>query len=454
MPPQQELAAAPPPPRRQASFGVIVGKKSSVAQSSQSSNSSRYRLWLMSVGMSFVVGRAAYRLSTFNNQALIPPPLTRKKTEVDDPLWYLLLPPVNDEETAAAAGEGGGGGGAGIAKKSKEKMAKAETSLTRGRSYAGVTPAVAGIRKRAGNNKMKRAATTAEDDGGGLSGDESTGTASSAPVTSRGGRQPLPLLERLHAESWHKKWRKPMKAILKVPLPIFVLNLPKSGTLTVDKYFDCGMGSFWSMHHWMRNASGYHCQLGQCMGRNVDAGRPIVDGCGGYAVYTDAGAIWEADEEDLRSGGFNQAAAAGTNTRCFYPGVHGLDNIAKYYPNSTIVHVKRNTSEWVQSASGWSNILARISSSCDGFPKFKSWQDPNDAPKAWSEFYERFSNNIRDFARQNPSLTYVEAELESPELGKVLEKATGIRASCLEHHHKTSDVRMREEAKAKADTAR
>lgn len=181
----------------------------------------------------------------------------------------------------------------------------------------------------------------------------------------------------------------------------------------------------------MKNESaGCHlCRVGQCMARNHKLDRPLVEGCGGYKVYTDSGLIWYDD--------------ANLKERCFYPGVHGLDNIAKHYPNATILHIKRNTSEWVQSSRKWNNILGRMATFCEGFPRQKAVKDEETevTDDAWADWYDQYAEKIRSFASNNPAMTYVEAELGSPKTAAILEEATGISQECLGHHHKTTDAK-------------
>jgi len=141
-------------------------------------------------------------------------------------------------------------------------------------------------------------------------------------------------------DSLYEERQERRKPIIKVPHPIFVLNLPKSGTESIHKYFDCGLGPYWSSHHWTKNSSGHQFRLGECMGRNLRGGRPLVDGCGSATVYTDAGAIWRVPPVDDNGAIRNSNIASSNITApilkprwdCFYPGVHGLEAIARDYP--------------------------------------------------------------------------------------------------------------------------
>jgi len=242
-----------------------------------------------------------------------------------------------------------------------------------------------------------------------------------------------------------------MRRSIHIKAPVFVLNLPKSGTKSINKFFDCGLGYYWSTHHGMRNASGYVCRVGECMGRNHAAGRPLVEGCGGYVVYTDAGAIWDVGETDAVTAPDEHRKER--TKQCFFPGLHGLQNIATHYPDATIIHVYRDTKEWIKSARGWLDLLTRLSMFCQGFPKIP-YNQTTASDENWEQFYEHYKASIRMFAQANPSLTYIEAELESPLVSTILENATGLPARCFKHHHKTQDVRRLLEEKQTGEKGR
>ena len=79
------------------------------------------------------------------------------------------------------------------------------------------------------------------------------------------------------------------KVPLKVPYPIFVPSLPKSGTTTTHKYFSCGGQN--SVHLAARTEDSIF-KVGRCAQRNVEEGRPPFAGCGNYDVWTDTGMLF------------------------------------------------------------------------------------------------------------------------------------------------------------------
>lgn len=285
----------------------------------------------------------------------------------------------------------------------------------------------------------------------------------------------VPVEERQWLEAKRQQW--PPKHIpnaSKLPLPIFVLNLPKSGTQSIFDFFSCdgNPGKHWTAHYWMQR---FHSKVGRCLADNVWHDRPMAQGCGeaklaGYAIYTDAGLMWS--EEDAQQPATNTESGSSTTKssslvrKCFFPGVHGLENIAKYYPTATIVHFPRNATQWVESSLHWNHLLSRYDTFCGGFPEIRKKDDANhnlEAPPPllhgeytpkqpgttepeWTAWYEAYTQRIRDFARQHPSLTYVESPLEDINgTAQLLHELTGIPESCYGRSHVNKKRRKKQE---------
>ena len=107
--------------------------------------------------------------------------------------------------------------------------------------------------------------------------------------------------------------------MLKVPFPIFVASLPKSGTTSIARMFYCGNVS--TAHTFANTQDGQQVRIGECYQKNVGLSRPPFEGCGNYDVWSDNGFI--------------------RGRRCYYPSIHGLSEYYKHYPNATILLVKR-----------------------------------------------------------------------------------------------------------------
>jgi hypothetical protein len=236
---------------------------------------------------------------------------------------------------------------------------------------------------------------------------------------------------------WFDKRRKLPTVAIKLPLPVLVVNMPKTGTSTIKKFFDCGLAAGrWSNHWKNKDLTGKELFTVEIMSRNFQLGLPLLQGCGGWAVYTDSGGIYT-----------NVTAG---ERQCFYPVVqqHGLETFAQDYPNATILHLPRsNTSAWVQSAKHWKNLTGRWDDYCSGLQPdhnilFADKRTRLTTDEEWASWYERnYTQRIRDFAKLHPSLTYVESSLDDVEgTGLFLEKVTALPAACFGHHHVTKGI--------------
>lgn len=204
-------------------------------------------------------------------------------------------------------------------------------------------------------------------------------------------------------DSFKKQVRSP-----KVPFPIFVASLPKSGTTSIARYFYCG--NVWTAHTFVNTPDHRQMRVGECFQQNVLHNRSVWENCGSYNVYSDAGFV--------------------RGRRCYYPSVHGLEELYRSHPNSTIILVKRDKQKWYDSISRWKNgnLLLKWRA-CDGFPGRKA--NATD----YMDFYEHHAEAIRQFAKEHPSMTFLEFQLEDQNISSQLEEKIGVQASCLGHHN-------------------
>jgi hypothetical protein len=218
---------------------------------------------------------------------------------------------------------------------------------------------------------------------------------------------------------------------LKVPFPIFVASLYKSGTTTVHSYFQCGQQR--SVHY----AGQPGRRTGPCLKKRIQAGlRPVFEGCGG-------------EEFDI----FTDNAHLQPPHSCFDPSVHGLDAIYESYPNATILLTVRDSTRWLDSVTryrwekqNWS-LLNNLLQCSDLWPTQR--QDlGNRSLTEWDlkAFYNWHTEHVRNFARAHPSMTYVEVSLESDSTGQQLEDAIGIPATCWGHANKNTRIPSGSEA--------
>ncbi|CAB9513433.1 expressed unknown protein [Seminavis robusta] len=206
------------------------------------------------------------------------------------------------------------------------------------------------------------------------------------------------------------------KQELKVPFPIFVLNLPKSGTTTLWQYFECGLGPDRAVHWWTKGKN-----IGPCVHYNIQQqnNQLPLHRCGNFDVWLDFGYT--------------------TPTECFFPAVQGLKPLYQSYPNATFLLIRRETDSWYNSAKKWGNakkwgkMFDRWKQTCrnDFFPN----KDVNATIQTedFRQFYDDTTQRIRQFAKKHPGMRYLEPKnltLSSPELGDWLQENIGIESSC------------------------
>jgi hypothetical protein len=202
---------------------------------------------------------------------------------------------------------------------------------------------------------------------------------------------------------------------IKVPFPVFVASLPKSGTTSVHNYFICG--NIRSSHTYCPDNGD---RIGNLIRANILNGLPPLQGCGNanhkrhgpVKVFTDTG----------------NAPPGGP---CYYPTVSSLDELYQSYPNMTILLGTRDVNNWYHSLKQWGRgrMFRRWAHYCSFMPKGRKA-----TKETYINFYVWHTEHVRNFTRHHPSLTYVEFSIDSPNASLELEHATGISASCWGHH--------------------
>lgn len=85
-----------------------------------------------------------------------------------------------------------------------------------------------------------------------------------------------------------KPWIRQSEEQLKVPLPVFMTSLSKSGTTSLFKFFKCG-GLKASHQYVVRPGETKSSLTGECMEQNFLKDAPPFQGCGEYDIFTDTG---------------------------------------------------------------------------------------------------------------------------------------------------------------------
>ena len=258
------------------------------------------------------------------------------------------------------------------------------------------------------------------------------------------------------------QWKSFSKKAIKLPHPIVVTSLPKSGTTSIWKYFVCGgqeASHGWITRNspvkkakrgtkrWVAKTSTTKPELaGMCIHDNIKRGRPPFHNCGEYDVFTDSGVRYlSAFSDKLCFEEFyphfeslvliiccqyiNYRPDYGLE--CFFPGVDGLEAIYRSYPNATLVNVVRDTEGWYNSLKKWSHSSLFIRFRMCNATNFLTGQSTRED---FYRFYEWHTEMVRQFTAERPSLTYVEVKLEDDvHTPKILEERTGISQSCWRH---------------------
>ena len=123
--------------------------------------------------------------------------------------------------------------------------------------------------------------------------------------------------------------------------------------------------------------------------------------------------------------------------RCYYPQVEVLEEMHRYHPDMVFILNTRNVSRWVKSVKNWSTMKNRMAKcNITGFPRGVG-NDDAELTKWYLDHYQR----VRDFAKQHPSMNFVEVDIESPDAGKYMESIFNISADCWGHANENPRVK-------------
>jgi len=188
---------------------------------------------------------------------------------------------------------------------------------------------------------------------------------------------------------------------LKVPTPIIVLSLPKSGTSSLFQYFTCG-GVYAAHTFGLDRTTRKTYRIGARFRKNVRNGLPMLANTEPLNVFSDIGYI------------------NGQND-CFYPSLEALESIARDYPHATLIVSYRPG--WFKSVWNFHMMGKRWKKWCPIFPNTTD-------ESAWEDFYVEHRARIRDLVQKHPTLHHLEFDLTDPTVGQQLEDFTGISHQC------------------------
>ena len=142
-----------------------------------------------------------------------------------------------------------------------------------------------------------------------------------------------------------------------------------------------------------------------------------MEGIDETSVLTDIGSVFDDDGTPV----------------CYFPSVHDLQGLLDSTPSPTFMLFTRDSALWANELHASNNLMGRLSIVCGdfGFPKtpfLTSDRTAADVQK-WADFYDAHTESLREFAAANPSLTYIEIDMDD-EPAERLEIDIGIPSSC------------------------
>ncbi|KAL7569921.1 hypothetical protein ACA910_008582 [Epithemia clementina (nom. ined.)] len=231
--------------------------------------------------------------------------------------------------------------------------------------------------------------------------------------------------ENLERLEHHKVTPRPQ---LKLPKPIFVVGLPKSGTTSVSNFFSCG-GAL-SQHYCCCGDVADHrpCYskiMADCILENKKNGRPMLENCGEYDLYA------QLDGEQIYITNSSKGKH-GKQPGHFLPQVFELDWIHREYPNATFILPLRDSYAWSASVSRWFNMRHRIRSEFIHMNRSSDIEGVRDPLVA---IYNKHTERIVRFVERHPSHKLVMFHISDQDAGRVLARESGLPESCWGHHN-------------------
>jgi len=222
--------------------------------------------------------------------------------------------------------------------------------------------------------------------------------------------------------------------VLKLPRPVILLGMMKSGTTSVYDFFKCA--DVPSTHYCCSPGATDHppCHpagtpanetndhlCGYCIKNNISRGRPPLEGCGDDATEVYA-------QMDCEMGGWRRDARTNetvhTPMYLYMPQITALDALHAHYPDATFILNLRDPVRWESSVRNWFQLKGRFKKTHlpeYGYPR---------GTVALQEFYVNHTKRVRDFVKTHPSHALVEVNIEEENAGDVMAEAFGLSPSC------------------------
>ena len=184
--------------------------------------------------------------------------------------------------------------------------------------------------------------------------------------------------------------------ILPLPMPVFVVGLPKAGTTTIHAFFQSAK---YKSGHWelVRAKIDPDNLIGICMRKALYASRSLLKDCGNFDVWAQMDAI-ESPEH------------------CVFPQISYLEELHREAPNATLILNRRNLEKWASSVVRWQGgkpeqkrkSLSERLVSCPGVGPIEQTEE------AMIEWHLNHIKRIREFVKEHPSHALLEIDIDDP----------------------------------------
>jgi Sulfotransferase domain len=170
------------------------------------------------------------------------------------------------------------------------------------------------------------------------------------------------------------------------------------------------------LSHYDCKPTGHNMVCGKRMRGNIQTGKHPFDGMDQFHLYA------ELD--------------GNTGQGIILPQYMYLSEIYEAYPNATWVLNLRDPAKWLSSIDRWQDLRQRFIWG-DYKPDLPSQgkSKPGERPTGEKDedminFYNKQAQRVRDFAKDHPSLHFVEVRIDQEDAGEVMEEAFGISKQC------------------------
>ena len=212
---------------------------------------------------------------------------------------------------------------------------------------------------------------------------------------------------------------KELEGLLPLPRPILVVGMPKTGTTSIHKYFQCaGLSSI----HWRNyeiaaeKKDDAEIYVGTCMRNASDSGLPLLQTCGNYNVY----AQMDVTSPDNPSQG------------CYFPQISNLNELSNEAPAATFILNRRNMTAWYRSIHNHMGGTMYREAFDSRLTRCNTTWSPNSTRMedmiAW---HQAQIERVRQFVLAHPTHALIEPDIQSPMAGRQMSIAFGIsNSSC------------------------